>query len=227
MGKKTCQLLKNKTNMNASKRTGKAQHQKMKLLQPLCTCLQQIIRILNKSSGCMVISTGTFVFKIHTRLLNIEDKNGKYHETQIFINNTSGDKCLTMHAFNSTCVILAKGVLWKEWAEVEFPVLLIHVQNQSSNEQCPSTSFLEAINNQKLKSGSKTKSKSNINNQTSENSPTDDSNELAEEDNNDGLLDSIENLWDEKSTTEVLPGTFRQKFSERKQVFGRHKVSYK
>ena len=80
---------------------------------------------------------------------------------------------------------------------VEIPVLLTHVQNQSSNEQCPSTSFLEAINKQKPNSGLKTKSKSNISNQTSENFAIDDSDKLVEEANNDDLFDSIENFWDE------------------------------
>ena len=49
---------------------------------------------------------------------------------------------------------------------------------------------------------------SNINNQTGENSPIGDSNKLAEETNNNDLLDSIGNLWDEnqqlKSSVELL-----------------------
>ena len=213
MGKKDIPIVEEQDKyeflVNPSKRTGKTQQLEDEVITT--TLYMPAARSSGFSTNRPVewlLALERLYLKIHTCWLNIEDKNGKYHETQIFIYNTSGDKCLTIHVFNSTGVILAKGAFWKEWADLEFPVLLTHVQNQSSNEQCPSTSFLEVINKQKLKSGLKTKNKSNINNQTGENSPIDDSNKLAEETNNDDLFDSIENLWDEnqqlKSSLELL-----------------------
>ena len=213
MGKKDIPIVEEQDKyeflVNPSKRTGKTQQFEDEVITT--TLYMPAARSSGFSTNRPVewlLVLARLYLKLHTCWLNIEDKNGKYHETQIFIYNTSGDKCLTIHVFNSTGVILAKGAFWKEWADLEFPVLLTHVQNQSSNEQCPSTSFLEVINKQKLKSGLKTKNKSNINNQTGENSPIDDSNKLAEETNNDDLFDSIENLWDEnqqlKSSLELL-----------------------
>ena len=128
--------------VNPSKRTGKTQQLEDEVITT--TLYLPAARSSGFSTNRRVVwllALERLYSKIHTCWLNIEGKNETYHETQIFSYNTSDDKCLTIHVFNLTGVVLAKGAFWKEWVELELPVLLTRIQNQSSNEQCPSTSF--------------------------------------------------------------------------------------
>ena len=114
-----------------------------------------------------------------------------------------------MHVFNSTGVVLAKGTLWKEWADFEFPAMLSHVRDTYSDVPCPSLPFIEAINKQR-QSKKKTKvpkkkqvshpvvgvdddQSMGLNSDFTETS-TEESNKLEEDNSEEDIFDSVEHL---------------------------------
>ena len=64
----------------------------------------------------------------------VSNQNQQYSELQLFVHNQTGSKCITIHIYLTTGVILIKGSLWKQWAENEFAIFKAVIDNFDKDE---------------------------------------------------------------------------------------------
>ena len=76
------------------------------------------------------------------RLLNNE---GQYSEVQLSIFNLETVKCLVIHVYLTTGVILIKGQLWDLWATVEFGAFNKMFLKEGKDIELPSRDFLDGL----------------------------------------------------------------------------------
>eukprot|EP00112_Aurelia_sp_Birch-Aquarium-sp1_P000224 Seg10187.1 transcript_id=Seg10187.1/GoldUCD/mRNA.D3Y31 product="hypothetical protein" protein_id=Seg10187.1/GoldUCD/D3Y31 len=92
----------------------------------------------------------------------IENQSGVYSEVQIALSNMAAEKCLTIHVYITTGVLLVKGSLWKQWAVSEFDIFLkfiaLHDRKQDEEEReetdaihPPSKEFVESPSQSNMK----------------------------------------------------------------------------
>ena len=141
--------------------------------------------------------------------MNFENKDGVYFENQIFVFNNHGTKCLTIHVYLTTGVILIKGLSHKEWATYEFPKVLDLINESISEEtNLPTTEFLDSINDMKSHTKSNNNRKSNDHATTNRNDGTQD------ETDEDDLFSSVESLWEENAKLRTSLNSLDSNFGE-------------
>ena len=141
--------------------------------------------------------------------MNFENKDGVYLENQIFVFNNHGTKCLTIHVYLTTGVILIKGLSHKEWATYQFPKVLDFINESISEEtNLPTTEFLDSINNMKSHTKSNNNRKSNDHATANRNDGTQD------ETDEDDLFSSVESLWEENAKLRTSLNSLDSNFGE-------------
>ena len=143
--------------------------------------------------------------------LNIENKDGKYCESQLYLHNALGIKCLTIHVYITTGVILAKGSLWRAWANLEFPALYSMISENKTDAVCPSKEFIGVLNKtQSLPNRNATKPKEEASKHvektdkrtspdTDNSNKKDESVDIINDEDDEDIFYSVEHLWEENS----------------------------
>ena len=80
----------------------------------------------------------------------VSNQNQQYSELQLFVHNQAGSKCITIHIYLTTGVILIKGNFWRQWAENEFAIFKTVIDNVDKDNNAdtvcpPSVDFLSAV----------------------------------------------------------------------------------
>ena len=89
----------------------------------------------------------------------MSNNEGQYSEVQLSIFNLETVKCLVIHVYLPTGVILIKGQLWDLWATVEFDAFHKMFAKDGEDIELPSRDFLDGLLAAQAGSGGKKKSR--------------------------------------------------------------------